>query len=398
VPFKDDYLTFVKGFGFCLLHLCIITLIMKTMADVRQLDSKTLVSWLTTKKEFTILDIRPQSEREEWFIPESKYFNAYDELKAGNTKALDNFEFDHQKPVVTLCARGKLSLFAAEILANKGVETYSLDGGMNAWNTAYDTQEIVFDNFKIIQVRRVAKGCLSYIIGSQNEAIVIDSSLNPIVYKEIVAAENWQIKYVADTHIHADYVSRALELVKETNGTHLFNENAKVSYQFTAIKDQEIIKLGNIEIKVLFTEGHTWESTSFLVNNKVILTGDTLFTDSIGRPDLKAENAELILKAKLLYKSLQKMVSLNENTLVMPAHSSKSIFVGQAFITKSLKYIKENIKSLKLQEAEFIETIISKLPLTPPNYLTISEINKIGNFDGYNLLDLEVGANRCAIS
>ena len=368
------------------------------MADVKQIDTRTLTSWLENKKEFTILDIRPKSEREEWFIPESKYFNAYDELKAGNVNALDDFNFDHQNPVVTICARGKLSLYAAELLANKGVETYSLDGGMNSWNTAYDTQEMVFDNFKVIQVRRVAKGCLSYIIGSQNEAIVIDSSLNPIIYKEIAEKENWQIKSVTDTHIHADYVSRTLELAKETNAIHMFNANAKVSYPFKAIRDQEIIKLGNAEIKILFTEGHTLESTSFLVDNKVILTGDTLFTNGIGRPDLKAENAEVTLKAKLLYKSLQKILSLNENILVMPAHISKSIFVGQPFITETLKHIKENIKSLNFQETEFVETIISKLPPTPPNYLTISEINKLGNYEGHNLLELEAGTNRCAIS
>jgi len=368
------------------------------MAEVKQINTRTLVSWLKHKKEFTILDIRPNSEREEWFIPESKYFNAYEELKAGNKNALDGFEFNHKNPVVTLCARGKLSHFAAELLASKGVVTYSLEGGMNAWNNAYDTQETVFDNFKIIQIRRVAKGCLSYIIGSQNEAIVIDSSLNPIVYKEIADTENWQIKYVTDTHIHADYVSRTLELAKETNAMHLLNANAKVAFPYTAIKDQEIIKLGNTEIKILFTEGHTLESTSFIVDDKVIVTGDTLFTDGIGRPDLKAEKEEVVLKAKLLYKSLQKIVSLSETILVMPAHISKSIFIGQPFITETLKNIKENIKSLKFQETAFVETIISKLPPTPPNYLTISEINKLGNFEGYNLLDLEAGTNRCAIS
>lgn len=368
------------------------------MKEIKQIDTRTLVSWLENKKEFTILDIRPQTEREEWSIPESKYFNAYDELKAENINALDAFEFDTQKPVVTLCARGKLSLFAAEILANKGVETYSLEGGMNAWNTAYDKQEIAFNDFKIIQIRRVAKGCLSYIVGSQNEAIVIDSSLNPSVYKEIANKENWRIKYVTDTHIHADFVSRTLELAKVTNATHLFNSRAKVTYPFTAINDQEIIQLGNVEIKILFTEGHTLESTSFLVDNKIILTGDTLFTDGIGRPDLKSEKAEIVLKTKSLYKSLQKILSLNENVLVMPAHISKSIFVGQPFIQESLKHIKENIKSLKFQEKQFVETIISKLPPTPPNYLTISEINKIGNYEGFELSELEAGANRCAIS
>lgn len=350
------------------------------------------------KKDFTILDIRPQTEREEWFIPESNYFNAYDELKAGNINALDDFRFDNQKPVVTLCARGKLSLFATEILANKGIESYSLTGGMNAWNSAYDTQELFFNNFKIIQVRRVAKGCLSYIIGSQNEAIVVDSSLEPSVYKEIAEKENWKINYVTDTHIHADYVSRTLELANETNATHLFHSDAKVSYTFTAINDQQIVKVGEAEIKILFTAGHTLESTSFLVNEKAILTGDTLFIDSIGRPDLKAEKDEITSKAKLLYTSLQKIISLDKEILVMPAHTSKSIKIGQPIIADSIKSIKEKVASLNLSEQNFIDNITSNLPPTPPNYLTIAEINKTGSFEGFVLADLEAGTNRCAIS
>lgn len=368
------------------------------MAEIKQIDTQTLVSWLKNKKEFTILDIRPQAEREEWFIPESNYFNAYDELKAGNSNALDDFKFDKQKPIVTLCSRGKLSLFASEIFANKGIESYSLKGGMNAWNNAYDTQEMVFDNFKIIQVRRVAKGCLSYIIGSQNEAIIIDSSLDPAVYKGIAEKENWKIKYVSDTHIHADYVSRTLELANETNTVHLFNSGAEVSYTFTAINDQQTVKVGIAEIKILFTAGHTLESTSFLVNNKVILTGDTLFVDSVGRPDLKAEKDEIASKAKLLYASLQKILAIENGIFVMPAHTSRSIFIGQPFITDRLIGIKEKVVSLSQSKQEFIETIVSKLPPTPPNYLTISEINKIGNYEGFVLSELEAGANRCAIS
>ncbi len=368
------------------------------MAEVKQIDALTLVSWINSKKDFTILDIRSQTEREEWFIPESSYYNAYDQLKAGDVTALDGLELNLNKPVVTLCGKGRLSLFAAEILANKGVETYSLEGGMQAWNNAYDTQEIDFDTFKIIQVRRVAKGCLSYIIGSLSEAIVIDSSLDPSVYKQIAEKENWRVKYVSDTHIHADYVSRTLELTKETNAVHLFNANASVSYPFKAIQDKEIIRLGQTKIEILFTPGHTFESTSFIIEDRAIITGDTLFIDGVGRPDLKADSVAVISKATSLYHSLQKILKLNPEILVMPAHSSTSIFIGQPFIADSLKSIKGTIASLSCSESEFVDSISSKLPPTPPNYLTIAEINQKGNHDGFILPELEAGANRCAIS
>ncbi|MBK8633824.1 MAG: MBL fold metallo-hydrolase [Saprospiraceae bacterium] len=368
------------------------------MTQVKQINWKTLANWIDEKKSITILDIRPQNERDEWFIPESQYHNAYEKLKTGNLDALNDFEFDQGTPIITICAKGRLSLFAAEILSNKGAEAYSLEGGMNAWNSAYDTQEIVFDQFKIIQVRRIAKGCLSYVIGSGKEAIVVDSSLDPIIYKEIAEHENWAIKFVTDTHIHADYVSRTLELSNETSAIHLFNSTEKVSYPFTAIHENEIIKLGNIDIKVLFTPGHTFESTSYIIDNKAILTGDTLFIDGIGRPDLKAENDQVHQKSKLIYQSLQKIMKLEGEILVMPAHTSKPISIGEPSITEKLKHLKENIPALVLGESAFIETLISKLPQTPPNYLIISEINKTGNYEGYSLTELEAGANRCGIS
>lgn len=368
------------------------------MAEIKQIDTPTLVSWLEIKKEFTILDIRPQSERTEWQIPESIYINAYDELKSGNENALDVLDLDKSKTVITVCTKGRLSLFAAEILDKKGYEAYSLEGGMSAWNYAYDTQTVSFDNFKIIQVRRLAKGCLSYIIGSGNEAMVIDSSLNPSIYKSITDTENWKIKFVTDTHIHADYISRTKELSEYANATHLFNASATVSYPFTPIEDNEIVHIGNVAVKTLFTQGHTIESTSFIIDDKAILTGDTLFINGIGRPDLKADENEVRKKSIALFQSLQKIMSLDIELLVMPAHFSSSIQVGQKFITEKLQHLKEKIKALSYTERDFINNILENLPPTPPNYLTISEINKVGQYENYVLADLEAGANRCAIS
>lgn len=371
---------------------------MKAMTTFKQIDWNTLVTWMKNHNQLTILDIRPKTERDEWFIPESTYYNAYDALKSGDKEALDNLEFDKQIPIITVCGKGRLSMFAAEILADKGVEAYSLEGGMLAWNNAYDTQEIIFADFKIIQIRRLAKGCLSYIIGSDKEAMVVDAALDPTVYQDIATNEGWQIKFVTDTHIHADYVSRTLELAKITNATHLFNSTAKVNYPFTPIQDGEIIHLGCTKIKVLFTAGHTSESTSFLIADEAILTGDTLFIDGVGRPDLKADHGQMITKAKMLYQSLHKITALNQDILIMPAHFSKPIFLGQPFITAELKQIKDNIPNLALNEGAFVEAVISKLPQTPSNYVTISEINKSGIYEGYSLAELEAGANRCAVS
>ena len=310
---------------------------------------------------------------------------------------MDDLNIDKNNPVVTVCARGRLSQVAAKILSENGYDAYSLEGGMKAWNYAWDTAEIIFEDVKIIQVRRVAKGCLSYLVGSSNQAMVIDASLNPSIYEVLAKEQGWSIDYVSDTHIHADYVSRTSDLAKSQGAKHVMIESADVEFQFTPLKDGEHIQIGDVIIKILHTPGHTWESSSFLIANKVIFTGDTLFTDGVGRPDLKANEDEARNKTETLYNSLQAMLSLKKEILVMPAHSSEPIEIGQALIATSIKEVKDSIQSLTLGKQAFVNNILSKLPESPPNYLTIAAINKSGNTQDFIITDLEAGANRCAI-
>lgn len=368
-----------------------------TMTATEVIDSQILADWLKTGKNVTILDIRPLSERTEWHIPQSIHADVYDALKAGNEKALDFLHLDKNIPVVSLCAGGKLSLFATEILAQKGYEAYSLRGGMKAWNYAWDTATIQIGNVTILQIRRVAKGCLSYLIGSGQQAMVIDASLDPSVYTNLATEKGWKIEYATDTHIHADYVSRTKELAQTTGAKHLMIDTANVLYDFVPVKNEEIIKMGNTQLQVLHTPGHTHESVSWLLADKVLFTGDTLFTDGIGRPDLKADEEESKKKATMLFDSLQQLMAFDRSILVFPAHVSKSIVLGQEAITATLEQLKNDIAALSLEKQDFVSQILANLPPTPPNYLTIAEINRKGDATGYALPDLEVGANRCAI-
>ncbi|MEO8971214.1 MAG: rhodanese-like domain-containing protein, partial [Ktedonobacteraceae bacterium] len=143
-----------------------------------------LREWLAEGRSVTILDVRPAAERAEWSIPGSLHVDAYAALKEHNPMALANFELPDAGPVVTVCAAGKTSQIAAEQLAARGIPVFSLAGGMKAWSLAWNTAELVVPQSKarIIQLRRTGKGCLSYLIGSDQEAFVIDASLNPQVY------------------------------------------------------------------------------------------------------------------------------------------------------------------------------------------------------------------------
>lgn len=368
-----------------------------TTEDLK-IDVSTLSSWLENKKPVTVLDVRPKAEREEWSIPGSIHADVYDRLKAGDAKALDEIELDNRTPIVTFCAAGKTSLKAAELLKDKGFEVYSLEGGMKAWNFAWSSSEIVLNDVKIIQVRRSSKGVLSYVIGSEDEAIVIDAALDPQVYLDIAHKYGWTIKYVADTHIHADYLSRTRELAKASIATHVLIDKANVEYSYSPVRNGSLLHFGKATFEVIHTPGHTMESTSFRLGEDAVFTGDTLFVDGVGRPDLKADNDEAIKRSILLYTSLQHLLNLNSKTLVLPAHLATAVPFDGKLIAETIERLKGKLNMLKLSEAEFVEYTNSRIPPTPPNYLTIAGLNKQGSYEGYIPADLEAGANRCAIA
>lgn len=366
---------------------------MKKTISVGELQEK-----LINHENVFILDVRPTDQRNEWKIADSIHVDAYKQLNAGDDTALDIVEVPEHSTVVTVCAGGRTSLLASRLLQRKGVDAYSLEGGMKAWNYAWNTAELKVGVARIIQVRRAAKGVLSYIVGSSNEAIVIDAALNPEVYQNIAKENGWNIKYVMDTHVHADYVSRTRDLTMATGAKHLMIDKANVEFSYVPVNNHESIKFGSAELEVLHTPGHTWESTTFKLDNKAIFTGDTLFLDSVGRPDLKANAAEGIEKAKALYASLQQLQSLNEDIVVLPAHTSNTIAFDNRIIGESIKNVKSHVKAIQLSEPEFVDYTSSKVPPTPPNYLTIAAINKSGSYEGHVLADLEAGGNHCAIA
>jgi glyoxylase-like metal-dependent hydrolase (beta-lactamase superfamily II)/rhodanese-related sulfurtransferase len=353
---------------------------------------------LNKREHVFILDVRPTEQRNEWHIPESTHVDAYKRLNAGDNSVLDEVDIPKNATVVTVCAAGRTSLIASKALQEKGINAYSLQGGMKAWNFAWNIAELNLKDAKIIQVRRSSKGCLSYIIGSGGEAIVIDAALDPKVYIDLANANGWSIRYVADTHIHADFISRSRELANMTMAKHLLIDSAKVDFSFTPVVDREQLKLGNVSIEVIHTPGHTMESTSFALGDDALFTGDTLFTDGVGRPDLKADPDEAITRSKLLYRSLQKLLNVNSKALVLPAHLATAVPFNGKLIAETIGSLKQKLNMLKLSEEEFVKYTTSRIPPTPPNYLTIAGLNKQGSYDGHAPADLEAGANHCAIA
>jgi glyoxylase-like metal-dependent hydrolase (beta-lactamase superfamily II) len=361
---------------------------------------ETLRSWLEEGQPVTILDVRPTAEWAEWAIPGSIHVDAYDALKARDPAALGDVEVPSDRPVVTVCAAGKTSLVAAQHLQARGLQALSLDGGMKAWSLAWNTAEVSrhASSVQIIQVRRTGKGCLSYLIGAGEEAMAIDASLDPQVYLDLATRHGWRITSVFDTHIHADHLSRSRQLAQLSGAMLFLPENPGVSFSFTAIRDGDTLAIPHVMLTALHTPGHTPESMCYLLNNTILLTGDTLFPTSIGRPDLHADVQETRARSSLLYHSLHKLLALPSGTLVLPGHASQPVPFDGEPVCARLSEIDEHVGLLHATQTVFVETLLRLLPPTPPNYERISRLNEAGLLPDHDVTELEAGANRCAIS
>lgn len=370
---------------------------MSTTVDTITADA--LRDALDRGEPLTVLDVRPAAERAEWAIPGSVHVDAYEQLKAGNRRALDAFDAPEGVPVVTVCAAGRTSLIAAELLSERGLDARSLDGGMKGWSMAWNTATVVVpgSSATVVQVRRTGKGCLSYLIGSGNEAAVIDPALDPAVYQQLAHAAGWTITAVLDTHIHADHLSRARLLAEAAGATLFLPAQDRARFPFQPLRDGDTLPIGDARVRALHTPGHTGESMCYLLDECVVFTGDTLFLASVGRPDLEASAGEARWRARALYHSLQRLIALPADTRVLPGHASEPIpFSGEPLVT-TVARAHAVVPLLDQDEATFVETILGRIPPTPPNHHAIVEANEAGELPPGDLTDLEAGANRCAV-
>ena len=361
-------------------------------------DTNKLREWLDNGEPVFVLDVRPLAQRQEWQIPGSHYIDAYRRLNEGDESVFNEMDLPEHTKVVTVCAAGRTSQIAADVLRKKGIDAYSLDGGMKAWSTAWNVATKQFKNFDVVQIRRTGKGCLSYIISSETEAIAIDASLPVEVYAKLIRDRELSLKYVIETHIHADHLSRSNQLA-EYFGVPLFLPVPnKVQFSFKEITADSTFQIGSIKLKTISTPGHTLESVSFYVEGNAVFTGDTLFTNGVGRPDLKSSEEETHKKAVLLYESLTKLLLLPNNIVILPAHTNKPVEFDGAMISSTVGEVKKSLPLLNSSVESFTEFLLQHIPPTPPNYLAIVEKNLRGDFSDVNPVDLEAGANHCAIS
>ena len=185
-----------------------------------------------------------------------------------------------------------------------------------------------------MKIEQIYTGCLAqgaYFIESEGQVAIIDPLRETDPYIEMAKKNNAEIKFILETHFHADFVSGHVDLANKTGATIVFGPNAVTEYDIHSAVDGEVLKLGKLTIKVLHTPGHTLESTCYLLSDEngkdiAIFTGDTLFIGDVGRPDLAVKsNITMEDLAGMLYESLHnKILPLADDVNVYPAHGAGS--------------------------------------------------------------------------
>ena len=374
---------------------------------VAELSVQDLQTALDDHRPLTVLDVRSAADRADWWIPGSRYVDASAELARGESAALDAAARDMPKdrPVVAVCAKGRTSMAAAERLQQLGFDARSLAGGMTAWSDAWNTAETSFPGaagapaFTVIQVRRTGKGCLSYVVGAGREAVVIDPAVDPHVYLRIAKNHDWRIVGVLDTHVHADHVSRARAVAALTGAPLSMPAQQRVVTSFQPLAGGDTMAIDGLTLRAIQTPGHTTESMCFAADTRALFTGDTLFLDSVGRPDLVAPGDEPAYRARLLYHSIKDVLTALPGTLhVFPGHTGQPIPFDGVARTARLDGILAGLPLTTLPEDEFVAAVLARIPATPPNHLQIVRINEGKQAAPPDLQPLEAGANRCAVT
>jgi len=343
-----------------------------------------------------VLDIRGRDAHEEWRIPGSRH------LPWDHGGPADCSRLAREEPVVVVCASGNASLDAArEMRESCGVDARSLAGGMAQWSFAWNAAELKDEqsDLSVVQLRRTGKGCLSYLVGFADEAVAVDPALDSSVFRREAGRRDWKITAVLETHLHADHASRGRALARSIGADHYLPEGASTEFDHRTLAGGETVPVGGDRITSLHTPGHTSAGLTYRAGD-FLFTGDTLFLESVGRPDLEArgDQEQALRHARLLHRSLSRLLSLDDGMTVFPAHTSEHVAFDGEPVAAPLAKVRERVGATEQAEEEFVRELIDGIPETPPNYEQIVDLNERGELPRHGLVDLEAGANRCAVS
>ena len=256
-------------------------------------------------------------------------------------------------------------------------------------------------------IEQLYTSCLAeaaYYIESEGEAVIIDPLRETEPYIALANKRNAKIKYVFETHFHADFVSGHIDLAKKTGATIVYGPTAQAGFVIKVANDGELFSVGKIKIKVLHTPGHTMESSCFLLidengKNNAVFTGDTLFVGDVGRPDLAVKgNITMDDLAGMLYDSLNKKIkTLEDEVIVYPGHGAGSACgknIGKETFSTIGMQKKLNYALQPMTKQEFVKAVTDGLAAPPKYFFMDAMLNK----QGYENIDEVLNKNTKALS
>ncbi len=356
-------------------------------------------------EELFILDVRNADAFEDWKIEGHRfeYLNVpYFELLDGVEEILP--KIPSNKKILVVCAKEGSSLMVAEMLSEAGRDVAYLAGGMKSWSEYLEPIKVgdLTGGGELYQFVRLGKGCLSYMVISEGEAAIIDAVRFTDVFISFAEQKNVKITHVFDTHLHADHISGGRHIAEATGAVYYLppKDAEEVVFSYIPLVDGVTVQIGNskIDVGAIYSPGHTIGSTSFVVDSKYLLTGDILFIDSIGRPDLAGLAEDWVGDLRdTLYKRYRE---LSGELIVLPAHFMIIDELNEdGTVAKRLGDLFVQNHGLNIyDEVEFKRVVTDQLPPQPNAYQEIRQVN-MGKITPTpdEQTEMEIGPNRCAV-
>jgi glyoxylase-like metal-dependent hydrolase (beta-lactamase superfamily II)/rhodanese-related sulfurtransferase len=379
-------------------------------AALPQIPPQELAERLDRGEALQVLDVRaPEKvERGHILLGSELDFHAHPNSKLLALPDVRELELDTNRPIAVICGHGNSSKKATAFLRERGYEAYSVIGGMAAWETVYVARRLspTPSLSHVVQLDRVGKGALSYILVSDGDAVIVDPGRHLERYEGLLKGLAATPAAVVDTHIHADYVSGARAAAARWRIPYFLHPDDTISpYDRTPgkltsqpLSDGDTIAFGRATLRAAHVPGHTLGSIALLADDGLALTGDFLFVKSVGRPDLAGQSESW---AKLLWHSLERVrQSWPGDFLVLPAHyASESERRADRAIAARFDVIGATNPAARIQdERQFLQWVADHVTTFPDAYRTIKEANLgLVSLSEADADVLESGPNQCAI-
>jgi len=379
--------------------------------ELQSYRAEDLFEWVTSEgQDFTLLDVRNNEEFGRFKVEGphlSKMINIpYMEFIEKEDESVAQVQVPKEESIRIVCAKEGSAKYVAEILVKNGWQDVRyLEEGIKSWGNMLAPKLVASESgYKLYQFIRPGKASCSYGLVYEDEMTVFDPSRNVQFYQNFAKEQGARIIKTFETHLQADYISGSQQIFSGTGAQIVGHENdfKAATFEYKSPNDQEVFKFskGGPEIQALHMPGHTPGSTSYLIDNKYMVSGDTLFILSIGRPDLGGMAEDW---SKLLFNTLKtKIAGLDDDLVILPGHyiewdeaNPQQMFVDTL---GSIRNKNADIYGIA-EEDKFVRFIKDNMRKQPDEYAEIRKVNAgLLEVDDEDQEIMDLGKNECAAS